>query len=299
MVVKKVKDVQLSTEEKRCCIEKEHPELSIKKQCKLIGLNRSSYYYQPKKPLHNKDLKLMNLIDEQYTKHPFFGSRQIRNVLRLKGYKINRKKVQRLMRIMGLVSVAPKPNTSKPCKANNIYPYLLGGIDINQNNQVWCTDLTYIRMPHGFVYLSAVMDWHSRFVLSWEVSTSMEESFCVSSLETALRRYKKPEIFNTDQGAQYTSRAFTGVLKANDIKISMDGKGRAMDNIMIERLWRSVKYEEVYLKDYQSIDELKSSLKEYFEFYNHERPHSTHDGKTPAEIYGVMKEIIPELKLAA
>ncbi len=241
----------------------------------------------------------MNLIDELYTKHPFYGSRQIRNALRLKGYKINRKKVQRLMRIMGLVSVAPKPNTSKPCKANNVYPYLLGGIDINQNNQVWCTDITYLRMPHGFVYLSAVMDWHSRFVLSWEVSTSMEESFCVSSLETALRRYEKPTIFNTDQGAQYTSRAFTGVLKANDIKISMDGKGRAMDNIMIERLWRSVKYEEIYLKDYQSIDELKSSLKEYFEFYNHERPHSTHGGKTPAEIYGVMKEVVPELKLAA
>ncbi len=183
---------------------------------------------------------------------------------------------------MGLVSVAPKPNTSKPCKVNNLYPYLLKGIDINRNNQVWCTDITYLRMPHGFVYLSAVMDWSSRFVLSWEVSTSMEESFCISSLETALRRYGKPEIFNTDQGAQYTSRAFTGVLKANDIKISMDGKGRAMDNIMIERLWRSVKYEEIYLKDYQSIDELKSSLKEYFEFYNHERPHSTHGGKTPA-----------------
>ncbi len=183
---------------------------------------------------------------------------------RLRYYKINRKRVQRLMRIMGLVSVAPKPNTRKTCKANNIYPYLLDGIDIHQNNQVWCTDLTYIRMPHGFVYLSAVMDWNSRFVLSWEISTTMEESFCVSSLETALRRHGKPEIFNADQGAQYTSRAFTGILKINDIKISMDRKGRAMDNIMIECLWRSVKYEEVYLKDYQSIDELKSSLKEHF-----------------------------------
>jgi len=165
----------------------------------------------------------MNRIDELYTKHPFYGSRQMRDALRLEGYIINRKKVQRLMRIMGLVSVAQKPNTSKPCKANNVYPYLLNGLDINHNNQVWCTDITYLRMPHGFVYLSAVMDWHSRFVLSWEVSTSMEESFCISSLETALRRYDKPEIFNTDQGAQYTSRAFTGVLKANGITISMDG----------------------------------------------------------------------------
>jgi putative transposase len=172
-------------------------------------------------------------------------------------------------------------------------------MDINQNNPIWCTDITYIRMPHGFVYLSAVMDWNSRFVLSWEVSTSMEESFCVSSLETALRRYDKPEIFHTDQGSQYTGKAFTGVLKANDIKISMDGKGRAMDHIMIERLWRSVKYEEIYLKDYQRIDELKKALKEYFEFYNHQRPHSTHDGKTPAEIYGVKKELTPALKLAA
>ena len=160
----------------------------------------------------------MNLIDELYTKHPFYGSRQIRNALRLRSYKINRKKVQRLMRLMGLVSVAPKPNTSKPCKANNVYPYLLSGLDINRNNQVWCTDITYIRMQHSFVYLSAVMDWHSRYVLSWEISTSMEESFCVSSLETALRRYDKPDIFNTDQGAQYTSRAFTGVLKENEIK---------------------------------------------------------------------------------
>jgi putative transposase len=241
----------------------------------------------------------MHLIDELYTKHPFYGSRQLRNALRLRGYKINRKKVQRLMRRMGLVSVAPKPNTSQPCKANNVYPYLLGGITINQNNQVWCTDITYIRMPHGFVYLSAVLDWHSRFVLSWELSVTMEESFCVSSLETALRRYDKPEIFNTDQGAQYTSRAFTGVLKMNEIKISMDGKGRAMDNIMIERLWRSVKYEEVYLKDYQSIDELKHSLKAYFEFYNYERPHQAHEGRTPAEIYGVDRELIPELKAAA
>jgi len=241
----------------------------------------------------------MSLIDRLYTKHPFYGSRQIRNVLRRIGHKINRKKVQRLMRLMGLVSVAPKPNTSKPNKAHKVYPYLLRNLEINRINQVWCTDLTYIRMPQGFVYLTAVMDWHSRFVLSWELSITMDESFCVSSLETALRRYEKPKIFNSDQGVQYTGRAFTGVLKANDIRISMDGKGRCMDNIMIERLWRSVKYEEIYLKEYSNIEELKRSLKAYFEFYNHERPHKFHMGRTPAEIYGVEKVKQPELKLIA
>lgn len=237
--------------------------------------------------MKDKDIALMKRIDEIYTKYPFYGSRQIRNALRREAYKINRKKVQRLMRKMGLESVAPKPNTSKPCRANNIYPYLLRGMDINRPNQVWCTDITYLRMPHGFVYLTVVMDWHSRLLLSWELSVTMDEVFCVSALETALRRYDKPDIFNSDQGAQYTSRAFTGVLKANDIQISMDGKGRAMDNIMVERLWRSLKYEEVYLKEYADIAQLKSSLKQYFEFYNYERPHQSHNGLTPAEIYGI------------
>jgi len=299
LALKKIKDVKLNTDEKRCCIEKEHPQLSIKKQCELMSLNRASYYYQKQTTVPTEDLNLMNLIDEHYTKHPFFGSRQLRNVLRRIGYKINRKKVQRLMRLMGLVSVAPKPNTSKPNKAHKVYPYLLRDLEINRTNQVWCTDLTYIRMPQGFAYLTAVMDWHSRFVLSWELSITMDESFCVSSLETALRCYGKPEIFNSDQGVQYTGRAFTGVLKANDISISMDGKGRCMDNIMIERLWRSVKYEEIYLKEYSNIEELKRSLKTYFEFYNHERPHKFHTGKTPAEIYGVGKVKQPELKLIA
>lgn len=252
----------------------------------------------------------MNLMDELYTKHPFYGSRQMRNALRdlkdqylaLPLRRINRKKVQRLMRIMGLVSVAPKPNSSEPGKGkyHTIYPYLLRGLDINRARQVYCSDLTYIRLPKGFVYLTVVMDWHSRFVLSWELSNSMDESFCVSCLETALRKYDKPEIFNTDQGSQYTGRAFTGTLKQHDINISMDGKGRAMDNIMVERLWRSVKYEEIYLKEYQNMGELKQSLKEYFDFYNYERPHSTHGGKKPAEIFGIKKDnLTPELKLAA
>jgi putative transposase len=220
-----------------------------------------------------ENLELMRLIDEEYTRHPFYGSRKIRDWLREQGHGVNRKRVQRLMRRMGLESVAPKPNTSQAAKGHKIYPYLLRGLEIARPNQVWCSDVTYIRMAGGFVYLTAVMDWHSRYVLSWEVSVTLEEDFCVSALESALRRHGRPEIFNTDQGVQYTGQAFTGVLKGQAIRISMDGKGRATDNIMIERLWRSVKYEEIYLKDYESIPELITALKAYFEFYNHERPH--------------------------
>lgn len=259
--------------------------LTIKKQCELIELPRSSFYRGPCKGESKENLKLMRLIDEEYTRHPFFGTRQIRNHLRRQGYKINRKRVQRLMRLMGIQSVAPKPNTSKPSKEHKIYPYLLGGLDINHSNQVWCADITYVRMPGGFVFLVAVLDWYSRKVLSWEVSVTMDDSFCVSALEQAIRRYGKPEIFNTDQGSQFTGKAFTDVLKENDITISMDGKGRALDNIMIERLWRSVKYEEIYLKDYASVLALIQSLKIYFNFYNTERPHTSFDIQTPAEVY--------------
>jgi putative transposase len=189
------------------------------------------------------------------------------------------------MRKMGLESIAPKPNTSKAAPGHKVYPYLLGGIDVNRADQVWCSDITYIRMEGGFVYLTAVMDWYSRFVLSWEISVCMDGEFCVSALETAARRYGKPDIFNTDQGSQYTSRDFTGTLQKLDVKISMDGKGRAMDNIFIERLWRSVKYEEVYPKEYRSVEELRKSLGKYFDFYNNERPHQSFAGRTPAEVY--------------
>ena len=232
-----------------------------------------------------ENLELMRLIDEEYTRHPFYGSRKIRDWLREQGHGVNRKRVQRLMRRMGLESVAPKPNTSQAAKGHKIYPYLLRGLEIARPNQVWCSDVTYIRMAGGFVYLTAVMDWHSRYVLSWEVSVTLEEDFCVSALESALRRHGRPQIFNTDQGVQYTGQAFTGVLKGQAIRISMDGKGRATDNIMIERLWRSVKYEEIYLKDYESIPELITALKAYFEFYNHERPHQGLGGATPAQVY--------------
>jgi len=227
----------------------------------------------------------MRMIDEEYTRHPFFGSRKIRDVLSRKGFKINRKRVQRLMRIMGLESIAPRKRTSIPHPDHKVYPYLLRGLDISHADQVWCSDITYIPMAHGFVYLTVVMDWYSRYVLSWEVSVTMDDSFCVSALERALRRYPVPGIFNTDQGSQFTGKAFTDVLKDNDIKISMDGKGRATDNIMVERLWRSVKYEDVYLKDYETVEDLIAGLREYFEFYNNERPHQSFGIRTPAEVY--------------
>nr|VFK44628.1 MAG: putative transposase [Candidatus Kentron sp. TC] len=227
----------------------------------------------------------MRRIDEEYTRHPFYGSRKMRDWLRRQGYEVNRKRVQRLMRKMKLVSVAPKPNSSRPVSARKVYPYLLRGLRIGQPDQVWCADITYIRMAHGFVYLMVVMDWYSRYVLTWEISVTMEEAFRVSALESALRRHGRPQIFNTDQGTQFTGEAFTGVLRDADVAISMDGKGRAMDNIMVERLWRSVKYEEVYLKDYEGVGELVEALKQYFTFYNTERPHQGHGGLTPAEAY--------------
>jgi len=276
----------MNVEEKKQRIQPKHPHISIQRQCELIGLPRSSYYREGLAGQETpENLELMRLIDNEYTDHPFYGTRQIRNVLRRKGYKINRKRVQRLMRKMGIQSIAPKPNTSKAHPQNKVYPYLLRNFDVIRSNQVWCTDITYIRLSGGFVYLTAVMDWHSRYVLSWELSITMDTEFCVSALERALRCHGTPYIFNTDQGAQYTSHEFTTVLKDKDIKISMDGKGRCMDNIFIERLWRSVKYEEIYVNEFQSVEQLRKSLKRYFDFYNNERPHQSFDGQTPAEIY--------------
>ncbi len=284
----------MSVAEKRKSVEVDHPKLSIQRQCTLLNLCRSSFYRNSwaqgqERP---ENLELMRAIDEEYTAHPFYGSRQMRNVLRRQGYKINRKRVQRLMRLMGLQSVAPKPGTSKPCPGHKVYPYLLRNLDIDHPDQVHCSDITYIRMLGGFVYLTAVMDWYSRFVLSWEVSITMDTEFCASALERSLRLYGAPEIFNTDQGSQYTSKEFTGVLHDHNVKISMDGKGRALDNIMIERLWRTVKYEEIYLKEYKNVSELKAALKTYFHFYNYDRPHTSLGGKSPADVY------VPALKLA-
>jgi putative transposase len=270
--------------QKRATIEMDHPRLSISRQCELLGLSRSSYYRTPWMETEENQ-ELMRLIDEEYTRHPFLGSRGMKRYLRRQGHKVNRKRVQRLMRLMGLVSIAPGKRTSVPGPGHKIYPYLLRGLAIDRPGQVWCSDLTYIRLKRGFVFLTAVMDWHSRYVLSWEVSVTMDEGFCVSSLERALRGHPHPELFNTDQGSQYTGAAFTGVLKDHNVKISMDGKGRATDNIMVERLWRTVKYEDIYIKDYETVEDLIAGLRTYFRYYNHERSHQSLGDRTPAEVY--------------
>ena len=228
---------------------------------------------------------LLRLIDEQYTRRPFYGSRKMVSFLKTRGYWVNRKRVQRLMRILGLAGMAPGPNTSRPHPQHRVYPYLLRGVVVTRPNQVWSTDITYIRLAHGFVYLVAIIDWYSRRVLSWRISNTLDTAFCVDCLEEALQRYGNPEIFNTDQGCQFTSENFTGVLKAHGIAISMDGRGRALDNIFVERLWRSVKYEDVYLKGYANSMELMIGLAEYFVFYNGERPHQSLGNLTPDEVY--------------
>ena len=274
----------MSTAEKRGMIEPDHRLLSIRRQCDLLGLGRSSYYRNPASE-SDENLELMQLIDKEYTAHPFYGTRKMCDYLKRKGHTVNRKRVQRLMRLMGLASIAPRKRTSVPGVHHRIYPYLLRNIAITYPGQVWCSDITYIRLKRGFVYLTVVMDWYSRYVLSWEISVTMEESFCISTLERALRCNDHPEIFNTDQGAQYTGNGFTGVLKDHGIAISMDGKGRAMDNIMVERLWRTVKYEDIYIRDYESVTDLVAGLKRYFSFYNDERPHQSFGGMTPAEVY--------------
>jgi putative transposase len=260
------------------------PNLSIARQCRLLNLQRSSYYYRSK-PIKAKDLELMRLIDEQYLETPTWGSRSMRNHLRRLGYKINRKHVQRLMRLMGLEAIYPRPKTSRPHPEHKVYPYLLRNLNIERPNQVWCTDLTYIPMNRGFMYLVAIMDWHSRKVLSWRLSNTMETDFCVEALEEAIRRYGTPEIFNTDQGAQFTSDDYTGLLKKHHIDISMDGRGRAQDNIFIERLWWTLKYNYIYLRSFNNGADLRKGLRGWFSFYNRERFHQTLDNLTPDEVY--------------
>lgn len=257
----------------------------MRRQCELLGLNRSSWYRgSPCGQESEENLALMRLIDEEYTRHPFYGSRRLTVWLNRQGYGVNRKRVSRLMRRMGLQGVAPGPNTSRAHPQHEVYPYLLGERIVDGVDQAWCTDITYIRLQRGFVYLVAIMDWYSRYVLSWELSSTMETEFCVEALEQALRR-GRPEIFNSDQGSQFTAAAFTRVLKAHEIRISMDGKGRCWDNIFIERLWRSVKYEEIYLKHYETVPQVRRGLSDYFRFYNDERPHQALEDRTPAEVY--------------
>lgn len=265
-------------------IEPNHPRLSIVRQCELLSVNRSAYYYQPT-GVTALNLELMRLIDEQYLETPWFGARQMARHLRRQGYGVSRKRIGRLMRLMGLSAIYQKPNTSRPHPLHKIYPYLLRGVTIDRPNQVWCADISYIPMRRGFLYLVAIMDWASRKVLSWRLSNTMDADFCVAALEEALARYGKPEIFNTDQGSQFTSDDFIVALKDAGIRISMDGKGRWMDNVMIERLWRSLKYECIYLHAFEVGSEVRQGLKNWIDFYNVHRPHSSLDDKTPDEAY--------------
>lgn len=280
---KKLNVRALSADQKRTLVEPNHPTLSVTRQCQLVDLSRSAYYYEPAQE-SEENLMLMRLIDEHYLTTPFYGSRKMTELLRLEGFPVNRKRVQRLMRLMGLEAIFPGPNTSQPHPAHRVYPYLLRGMEITRPCQVWSADITYVPMPRGFMYLVAVLDWFSRFVVSWRLSNTLDSGFCREALEEALAQ-GQPEIFNTDQGAQFTSPRFTGVLEQAGIRVSMDGRGRALDNVFVERLWRSVKYEDIYLKAYEDGRSLQEGLSRYFGFYNHERIHQSLNYLTPAQVH--------------
>jgi len=258
--------------------------LPITRQCELLDLPRSTFYHAPQQ-VSERDLELMGLIDRCHTELPFYGSRRIKDWLKDEGHTVNRKRIQRLMRTMGIVALYPKQKLSQPHPGHKVYPYLLRNLTIDHANQVWAADITYLPMARGFVYLVAIMDWHSRKVLSWRLSNSMDSSFCVDALKEAIEHYGAPTIFNTDQGSQFTSEDFTKELRDHEISISMDGRGRWMDNVFVERLWRSVKYEEVYLKGYEGMRDAKASLGRYFEFYNTRRRHQSLDKRTPDDVY--------------
>jgi putative transposase len=281
----------MSIERRRQMIEPEHPRLSVVRQCELVSISRSGFYYRPagETPLN---LTLMRLIDEQFLETPWYGSRQMARHLRREGYTVGRKWVRRLMARMGLEPIYQRPRTTIPHPNHRIYPYLLREMVIDRPNQVWCADLTYIPMRRGFLYLVAVMDWSTRKVLSWRVSNTMDAEFCIEALEDALARFGRPDIFNSDQGSQFTSPRFTGVLQAAGVRISMDGRGRWMDNVFIERLWRSLKYECIYLHAFETGTDLRAGLASWIGYYNARRPHSTLAGRTPDEAYratGTMK----------
>ena len=273
----------MSRNQRQALIDREHNQLSLVRQCTLLDISRASLYYQPT-PQRTEDLELMSLMDRQYLKTPFYGSRRMKAWLRGQGRQVNRKRVRRLMQMMGLEAIYRHPNTSKPTPEHRVYPYLLKGVKIDRVNQAWSADITYIPMARGSLYLVAIMDWHSRYVLAWRLSNTMEVDFCVEALEEALSK-GKPEIFNTDQGSQFTSEALTGLLLEQGIRISMDGKGRYLDNIFVERLWRSVKYEEVYLKAYQNGTEARKGIGAYLDFYNRERPHQALGYRTPGQVF--------------
>jgi len=262
----------------------DHPKLSVARQCELIGLSRSSFYYEPMSTESEENLRLMRRIDELYLKRPFYGSPRMTDWLRALGYAVNEKRVARLMRLMGLQAVVPGPHTSRRHPKHPVYPYLLRGLSILAPNEVWCADITYIPMRLGFLYLVAIMDWFSRYVLAWELSNTLETAFCLIALDRALQK-ARPGIFNTDQGSQFTSEDFTHRLLSCGARISMDGRGRATDNIFVERLWRTLKYEDVYVRDYLDGTETRSGLGQYFRFYNYRRPHTALKKRTPADVY--------------
>ena len=270
-------------ERRRAAVDRRQPSLSVVRQCKLLGISRSGLYYQPA-GISQEDLTLMKMIDRQYLATPFYGARRLAAWLKNQGYRVNRKRVRRLMQVMGLKAIYRRPRTSTPAPGHKIYPYLLSGMEITRPNQVWAADITYIPMARGFLYLVAIIDWYSRYVLSWRLSNTLDASFCVEALEGALQK-GRPDIFNTDQGAQFTGEAFTGMLEQHGVRISMDGKGRYSDNLFVERLWRTVKYEEVYLKAYQGGRDARAGIGDYFRFYNTQRPHQALGYRTPAEVF--------------
>ena len=275
--------MQLSASSRRALINPNKHDISLNKQCELLNVSKGALYYEPVE-IDPYTIEVMDIIDRQFTETPFYGSRRLTAALNRQGYPVNRKRIQRLMRIMGLEAIYPKPNISKKNQQHEIYPYLLKGVEIQKPNFVWSSDITYIRVGKGFVYLAAIIDWFSRYVLSWRLSNTLEPDFCVDALNEALSM-SRPEIFNTDQGSQYTSTRFLTPLKERGIKISMDSKGRAFDNIFIERLWRTVKYEEVYIKDYRTARDAYTYLKQYFIFYNNKRLHQALDYLTPTEVH--------------
>ena len=274
----------MSAPDRRTLLACGHPTLSIRRQCGLLGLARSGVY-RPARIANDDELAIMRRLDELFLAWPFFGSRRMTAMLRAEGWVINRKRVRRLMRVMGLRALGPKPNTSKPAPGHRIYPYLLRDLVIERPNQVWAADITYIPMSRGFLYLVAIMDWASRAVLAWRLSNTLDADFCVRALEEALARFGRPEIFNTDQGSQFNSTAFTSMLQGAEVRISMDGRGRWLDNVFIERLWRSLKYEEVYLKGYADGREARAGIGSWFAFYNGTRPHQGLAGRTPTAVW--------------
>ena len=274
----------MSSPARLALVDAAEPGLSIVAQCRLLKVARSTLYYRPAS-VSADDLAVMRRMDELYLATPFYGSRRMTAVLRREGLAVNRKRVRRLMRVMGLAAIYQKPNTSKGHPAQKVYPYLLRGLAIVRPNQVWCADITYIPMARGFVYLVAVMDWFSRRVLAWRLSIGMETDFCVEALSEALARHGRPEIFNTDQGVQFTSAAFVGALETHGVRVSMDGKGRFLDNIFIERLWRSLKYEEVFIKAYGAVTDARGGIGSWLSFYNDERPHQALGDRTPREVF--------------